>query len=216
MFFDRINDGDYLYRHCVYRTSFRGKVFDHSKLFNIDVEESDVLIGSLAWERFLPTPQEIHPYGCRLAKKRNDKKKSEGKLDKKSRQIYCGAYALKAHSIRTLVGTELLNEVQTAEVTHLVEDGEIAHVELRIGLAAGTANVESTKTAILDRMWNASCGPLAHICDADADLEPHPNTGISVAPGGKYVDGRHYLTKLWCIVRKHICTWLWRLRQATS
>lgn len=211
MFCDGIRDGDYLYRHSVHPLSFHKDIFDQSRLFNlVHNAASGAIRGSLAWERFVPTPEYIHAYGCRLAKKRNDKKMAEGKLNRKNRQIYCGAYGLKARSVRALVGAEELGEVASADVTHLVEDGEIAHAELRIVLVAGTANVESTKTAILDRLLNASCGPLRHICDYDNDLHDHPSANLSIGRGGEYVDSRSYLSRLCCIVRFHICSWLWR------
>ena len=211
MFCDRIRDGDYLYRYSVHPLSFHRDIFDQSRLFHLVYNAaSDAILGSLAWERFVPTHEYIHAYGCRLAKKRNDKKRAEGKLNRENRQIYCGAYGLRARFVRALVGAEELAEVASADITHLVEDGEIAHAELKIVLVAGTANVESTKTAILDRLWNASCGPLTHICDYDDDLDEHPSTSLSIGRGGEYVDTRSYLSLLWCIVRFHICSWLWR------
>jgi len=212
MFCSRIRDGDYVYRSCVFPLSFRNnKRFDSEKLFNLkDDAESGTVLGSLVWERFAPTPEYIHAYGCRLASKMNDKKRAGGELRTKDRRIYCGAYGLKARSVRALVGTGQLGEVASADVTHLVEDGEIAHAELRIVLVAGTANVESTKTAIVDRLLNASCGPLTHICDCDDDLDEHPSARLNIGRGGKYVDSRSYLSLLWCIVRFHLCSWLWR------
>ena len=216
MFCGRIQDGDYLYRHTVFPLSFHKETFDKetfdpSRLFHlVDDAVSGAILGSLAWERFVPTPEYIHAYGCRLASKINDKKRAGGELKRKHRHIYCGAYGLKARSVRALVSAEGLGEVASADVTHLVEDGEIAHAELRIGLVTGTVDVEGTKTAILDRLLNASCGPLTHICDDDDDLDEHPSTSLSIGRGGEYVDTRSYLSLLWCVVRFHICSWLWR------
>ena len=211
MFSDRIRDGDYLYRHSIHPPSFHNDIFNQPRFFHlVDEPASRAILGSLAWERFMPTPQHIHAYGCHLAKKRNDKKRAEGKLNRKNRQIYCGAYGVKARSIRALVGAEQLGEVASADVTHLVENGEVAHTELRIVLVAGTTNVESAKTAIVDRLWNNSCGPLTHICDDDDDLDEHPNANLSIGGGGECVDSRSYLSHLWCIVRFHVCRWLWR------
>ena len=158
----------------------------------------------------MPTPEYIHAYGCRLASKINDKKRADGKLKRKHRHVYCGAYGLRAHSIRALVGAEDLGEVTSADVTHLVEDGEIAHAELKVVLAAGTVDVEGTKTAILDRLWHDSCGPLTHICDYDKDLNEHRSTSLSIGPRGECVDSRAYLYRLWCIARFHVYSWLWR------
>jgi len=211
MLFGRIRDGDYLYRHSVHPLSFRRGAFDQSGFFHlVHNAASSAILGSLAWDRFVPTPEHIHAYGCRLAKKRNDEKRSEGKLNRKNRQIYCGAYGLKAGSVRALVGAEGLDEVVSADVAHLVEHGEIAHAELKIVLVAGTVNAEGTKTAILDRLMNASYGPLKHICDYDDDVTEHPSANLGIGRGGEYVDSRSYLSRLWCILRFHICSWLWR------
>lgn len=206
MFCGSIRDGDYLYRHTVYPLSFRKNIFAPSKLFHfVDDSASGAILGSLAWECFVPTPKYIHAYGCRLASRMNDRKTASG-----DRRVYCGAYRLITRSIRALVGAEELAEVESANVTHLVEDGEIAHVELRIVLLAGTVDLEGTKTAILDRLLNASHGPLTHICDCDGDLDEHPSTSLSIGHGGEYVDDRSYLNRLWCVVRFHIYSWLWR------
>ena len=211
MFCGRIRDGDYVYRPSIFPLSFHRNTFDPSKLFHLkDDAVSGAILGSLVWDRFVPTPEYIHAYGCRLASKMNDKQRTRGRLKRNDSRVYCGAYGLKARSVRALVGAEELGEVASADVTHLVEDGEIAHAELRIVLVAGTTNVESTKTAILDRLWNATCGPLRHICDYDNDLPDHPSANLSIGRGGGCFDSRSYLGRLWCIVRFHICRWLWR------
>lgn len=208
----RIRDGDYLYRPLIFPLSFsRAETFIPSKLFHLAGDpESGAILGSLVWERFAPTPEYIHAYGCRLAEKMNKKQKTKGKDRQKDRRVYCGAYGLRARSVRSLAGAEGLGEVVSADVTHLVEDGEIAHAELRIMLDAGTVNVEGTKTAILDRLVNASVGPLRHVCECDSDLAEHPSENLSIGQSGEYVNRRSYVNRLWRIVRFHLCVWFLR------
>jgi hypothetical protein len=166
---------------------------------------------SLAWERYVPTTELIHGYGCRLASGINARKQAEGKTRAKNRHVYCGAYELKANAIRALAATEGLTEILSADVVHQIEHGEIAHTALRIILKPDAAvDVEGTKTAILDRLWNAFSGPLKHICNEDKDIREHPNSGLITPPAGPYSDTRSSILRLWCIVRFQICSWLWR------
>jgi hypothetical protein len=141
----------------------------------------------------------------------NEKERETGKFKEKTRRIYCGAYELKAKAVFALAMADGLNEILSADVLHQVEDGEISHAALRIVLKSDSvSNVEGTKTAIIDRLWNACSGPLRHICDCDRDVADHPSSNLVAAPGGDYYDTRSHWLRLWCIVRFQICNWMWR------
>jgi hypothetical protein len=207
----RIAGGDNLFRHCIHPLSFKGPRFASDKLIKIYDESDGSLLASLVWERFVPTPTLLHGYGCRLALGMNDRARSEGTYRERNRRIYCGAYQLRADAVRALTVTEGLNEIVSADVVHHIEEGEIAHADLRIVLRLGDDfDIESTKTAIVDRLWNACRGPLKHVCDHDKETNPHPSSMLSAAPGGAYSDTRSHPLRFWFIVRYRICNWLWR------
>jgi hypothetical protein len=206
-----IADGDNLFRHCIHPLSFKGPNFVPGKLIRIYDESDGSLLASLVWERFVPTPSLLHDYGCRLAHGMNQKTRSEGKYKDENRKIYCGAYQLRAAAVRALTVIEGLNEIASADVVHNTEEGEIAHADLRIVLKSGEAlNIESTKTVIVDRLWNACRGPLKHVCDPDQGIDPHPSSRLITAPTGAYSDTRSQLLRLWFIIRYRVCDWLWQ------
>jgi hypothetical protein len=202
----RIPDSDSLFRHCIHPLSFRRNRFAQEKLLKLYDRPDGSLLASLAWERYVPTEKLIHRYGCRVALGINEKKRLEGKLTTKTRHVYCGAYQVTASAIRALPATEGLNEVTSADVIHHIEEREIAHTDLKIVLNS-RANVEGTKTAILDRLWNAYSGPLEHVCDYDKDLKSHPKSGLRTPPRGPYRDARFPLLRIWCIIRFRLCSW---------
>jgi hypothetical protein len=204
----RIPDGDSLFRHSIFPVSFKGRRFSWEKCLTLYDEPDGSILASLTWERYVPTTELVHGYGCRLAFRRNEKKRAEGRFKEKDRQVYCGAYQLKGNAIRGLAVINGLDQVLSADVIHRIEEGEIAHTDLKIVLRAG-GGVEGTKTAILDRLWNTCSGPLKHICDCDTDIDTHPSLGLPTAPAGPYYDSRSYLLRLWYIVRFRICNWLW-------
>jgi hypothetical protein len=206
-----IPDGDSLFRQSVYPLTFRGPRYAHDKLLKLDYDEgSGLLLGSLTWERYVPTTELVHRYGCRLASHMNEKNRAAGKFKEKNRRVYCGAYELKGKAIRALAMSGELNEILSADVVHHVEEGEIAHTDLRIVLKPGSANVEGTKTAIVDRLWKDCSGPLRHICDCDRGLAEHPSLSLIIAPAGDYSDTRSYWLRIWYIVRFQIYNWMWR------
>jgi hypothetical protein len=206
----RIADGDTLFRHSIHPVSFKGRVFVWEKCLHL-VDRPDGFLGSLAWERYLPTSELIHEYGCRLALRRNQKKRAEGRYKDKDRQIYCGAYQLRRRAIRNLGSADGLDEILYADAVHRIEEGEIAHTDLLIVLRpVENLHPEGTKTAILDRLWNASSGPLRHTCDYDQDIPEHPKLRLATAPAGPYSDTRSNLFRLWCFLRYHICKWVLR------
>jgi hypothetical protein len=201
-----ITDGQSLFRHAVHPVSFRGKgIFASEKLFYLK-DRNGVLFGSLVWERFVPTKQHVHERGCQLAQARNDEKRAEGKYKEASRQVYCGAYHLQARTIRSIAQDQLAG-VSLVDVIHSPEDGEIAHTDLRVFLTPEPFDVEGTKTAVLDRLWHASSGPLRHTCECDLDLHPHPNLKLIEAPLGPYLDRRSWVSRLWYLFRFEFLKW---------
>ena len=179
---------------------------------NLSDQNEGSLLASLTWERYVPTTEFIHGYGCRLAFRMNEKDRTAGRYKEKNRRVYCGAYELKGKAIRALATSDGLNEILSADVFHHVEEGEIAHTDLRIVLKpGGLFDLEGTKTAILDRLWNRCCGPLKHVCDCDKEIPVHPSSSLITPPAGTYSDGRSYFGRLWCIIRFQIYSFLWRL-----
>lgn len=210
MKFGLIPDGDSLFRHSIKPLSFRGSRFVGSKFVKLYDEADGSLLASLAWERYMPTARHIHEYGCRLAFGINERKRVRGELSEKSRHVYCGAYQITGGAVRALATTPNLDEISSADIIHHIEDGEIAHTDLRIFIKPGTVNIEDTKTAIVDRLWNSCSGPLKHICDCDLDISPHPSLSLTTPPAGAYADTRRYFSRLWCILRFQIHLWVWR------
>jgi hypothetical protein len=134
-------------------------------------------------------------------------------------RIYCGAYRLDASSVRALEKTAGLVEINSADVVHHIENKEIAHTDLRISLrAGGDYDVEGTKTAIVDRLWQACSGPLKYVSDGDRDINPHPSSLLSTAPNGEYSDIRSNFYRFLCLLRFWIHLWVWRssCRNATK
>lgn len=186
-----------------------GKVFNWEKAFRLNHDQtSGAIFGSMAWDHFLPTTAHIHGYGCRLAAKINDKRKVGGELKKKNRHVYCGAYEVKAGLVRSLVGVEGLSDLASADVTHLIEDGEIAHAELRFKLSSEAMSIEGTKTAIVVSLLNGVSGPIKHLCECDRDITPHPSTMLTTGQLGEFVDRRSFLERLWHIGRFHLLRYL--------
>lgn len=207
----RIPDNDNLFRHCIYPFSFQGKRFAWGKWMKIYHESDGSLLASLAWERFVPTAELIRGYGCRVAFGMNEKQRIEGRTTKKDRRIYCGAYQLKGSAVRALATVGDLDEIVSANVVHRVEEGEIAHTDLRIVLKkSDDLNIEDTKTAIVDRLWSACRGPIRHTCDCDQKIEPHPSAALGIPPVGPYSDNRSSLARRWCISRFRVLNWIWR------
>jgi hypothetical protein len=207
----RIPDSDNLFRHCTYPLSFRGRRFAWDKLVRIYLEDDGSLLASLAWERFVPTEELLHEYGCRVALGMNEKLRAGGRTNERDRRIYCGAYQLKGRTVRALATVAELDEIASADVVHRVEDGEIAHTDLRIVLKMNDGlNIEDTKTAIVDRLASAWRGPITHTCDCDQDIVPHPSATLSIPFAGRYAEDRSYLRQRWHIFRFHVYNWLWR------
>ncbi len=224
MRYRRIPDSDSLFRHCIHPLSFKnqGKRFASEKLLHLqDGQEQGkgTLLGSLAWEWYVPTTKHVHAYGCRVASYMNKNLRSGSHKKRQKRQkrrIYCGAYRLNGSAVRALATTDGLNEISSADVVHHIENEEIAHTDLRISLNPGILDVEGTKTVIVDRLWNTCSGPLKHIADCDRDVNPHPSSDLSTPPAGPYSDTRSYLHRLWSLIRFRIYSLVWRMNTAGS
>lgn len=135
----------------------------------------------------------------------------------KQRRVYCGAYQFTTTDVRQLKGTSGLGEVVSSDVLHKIERNEIAHasIEIQLGADVDKDSVEGTKTAIIDRLWQSSRGPIRHVCDGDIDLNSHPSGLLMEAPGGPYIDNRSPLLYLWCNVRFAVLGfWLRLIRRA--
>ncbi len=197
-----ISDDDGLFRHTIHPVAFKGGGLNPAKAMNLRVRGDGSILGSLAWERYLPTTAHVHGHGCRLAFKRN----ANVNFEPRKRQIYCGAYRLNGGAVRAL--TADIHEVLFADVVHHPENGEIAHTDLRIVLRSDTFDVEGTKTAIVVSLWNSSSGPLRHICNYDTDINPHPSSLLPTAAGGAYSDSRTRLERYWFVLRFWILDWL--------
>jgi hypothetical protein len=209
MRYRRIPDSDSLFRYCTHPLAFKSKGrLALGKMFNLRPEKGTFL-GSLAWERYVPTTKQVHAYGCRIAFYQNEDLRAKGRL-KDERRIYCGAYRLNARTVRALATADALNEISSADVVHQIEKGEIAHTALKISLKSGDFDVEGTKTAIVDRLWNGCSGPLKYIGVSDQDIKPHPSSGLTTPPGGPYSDTRSCPYRLWSLIRFRIYSWVWR------
>jgi hypothetical protein len=208
-----IPDKDGLFRHVVFPNGFKSTKkrdkarFEYKKLIKW-YDELDGIHASLAWERYLPTTKDVHGYGCRLASRRNESLKSNGKYTEEKRNIYCGTYRLTAQTIHNLIFSPDFREILSTQVTHKIEEGEIAHVDVRVVLNSGWSDIEGTKTAIMDRLWSKSTGPLKHVCEYDQDIDPHPNAQLETPPGGDYEDRRSWWVWSFFVVRFHmLCFW---------
>lgn len=205
----RISDRDSLFRQTIHPITFRGKAFAPEKFLKLYDRDDGSLLASLTWERYVPTAKLVHDYGCRLASRMNER--LPGKSKDRRKYIYCGAYQTKGGAIRALPDADGLDDVLSADVVHHIEYGELAHTDLRIVLKSNPSfNVEGTKTAILDRLWTGCCGPLRHKCECDADVIDHPSTGLDTPPGGIYFDTRSFLSRVLCVLRFHVYSWIWR------
>jgi len=206
----RIPNRDILYRHSIHPVSFRGQAFAADKLFHFKTQP-DGFEGSLAWERFLPTIDDVHAYGCRMARQRNELKKSAGTYKEKDRQIYAGAYCLNAAEVRTISHAEGLEELQSADVVHKIENGEVAHVSLKVVLKPGfDVDPEGTKTAVIALLWGDCQGPLKCACDYDSDIPNHPSTRLETPPSGAFSDQRSRFLRSWARIRFRFFDWFLR------
>jgi hypothetical protein len=204
----RIANLDNLFRHCTYPIAFRSKGFAREKFFHL-TELPGRLESSLAWQLYLPSEKLVHEYGCETASGINEKARAIGRFKEQNRKLYCGAYQLTAAAVRTLVGAENLNEIVGADVVHHVEDGRLAHVALTIVLADSLTDIEGTKTAIVDRLWNSCVGPMRHVCKGDEETGLRPGDELPIPPLGEYKDSRGRISRFLCLLRFYFWRWQW-------
>ncbi|WP_316192422.1 MULTISPECIES: hypothetical protein [unclassified Bradyrhizobium] len=178
----RIKGVDVVFRSAV-DPNFRGKkkAFDAKQFLRL-AATSNGFETSLVWQYLAPSLYEVHAFGARLATSLNQS-------DNGKRCVYCGFYALSVDDVRSLVGAENLDEVCAADVTHKVENGEIAHAALEVVVSAKRPD---TRTALVDRLWNSITGPVRCVLSSDEDLSPHPCELLSAPPKGKYLDRRSF------------------------
>jgi hypothetical protein len=208
--FCAIPDSNSLFRGVHHSIAFvkGGKIFDKSRCFALRPNKSDPrkLETSLVWERYAPTIECVHAYGCRLSSTRN--------LDRapNKKDTYCGAYHIKAYRIRDLARIPQVPEIVEADVIHLIETDELAHANLEIRLQDGLEAdvIDIVKTAIVAHLWASSRGPLPHTCPADAGDASHPSERLENPPSGKYFDDRSYAARHWFALRAWVLGRLWR------
>jgi hypothetical protein len=208
-----VPSGDNLFRGAHHPVAFQKAVFRRAKFMKLywDPKKPSLIEASFVWDKYAPTQALVHAYGCRVSAARNNRRPDR-------RDVYCGAYHLKAAQVCRLAATPGLEEIATAEVVHQVENNEIAHVAslIRLHHAADEEGIEGVKTAIVDRLWNGCSGPLKHTCDPDGDLDPHPSNSLELAPLGLYVENRTRLQRAWSLVRYCILVFIWKLRSSTA
>jgi hypothetical protein len=196
-----IPDLDNLFRGAHHPVAFSNRNFRPLRFMKLwpDPNNHRVIEASFIWERYAPTSSFVHACGCRRSRQRQ-------------RDVYCGAYQLKAINVRELSNTEGLPEVAEAEIIHRIEDGEISHAGFRVLLSENVdeEDAEDVKTAIADRLWNSSRGPLKYECAQDRTLNPHPNTRLQRAPLGDFVDRRSAGAKAWYVIRYWVAYVMWK------
>jgi hypothetical protein len=203
-----VQTGDWLFRPAVFPLFNKKKDFDSHLFWNLQ-DDGQMIEGSLVWERLAPLPGYVHAYGCRLARRFNDAEKRKGNL-KNAHRMYCGCYQLNVDAVRALPGTPNLLEIATADVVHKIEDsGELAHAAVVIRLKAAQGNLEGVKTAIMDRLWRAARGPLAHVCQEDEAAREHLAQLLPAGPNGPFVDARSGLRRGVCYMRFQLDRLVW-------
>ncbi len=206
MAFERVPDQDALFRHCVFPESFKSgqKRFAREKVFKLyESQNGACLTASVTWQRYQPTMLQLHRAGCRLARLRNSKNRGRS-----AGKVYCGAYQFYALSLADVIG---LDNVADAYAVHDPEEGEVAHVSLVFILRGDPLfSLSDTKTAILDRLWNATYGPLRHVCRCDRGLTSHPGALLEDAPFGPYSERRSFVRRAWDVPSSIIVGFWWR------
>jgi len=200
---------DNLFRGAHHPVSFNKRdIFKYGKFMKLFNDNNPRFIeASFILERFAPTLTYVHAYGCRTSSRRNARNLTR-------RDVYCGAYQLKVRDIRDLAVTDGLPEIAMADVIHAIEDNEIAHGSFQVRLKEDIVedDIEDVKTAIADRLWNKSRGPLAHHCRVDCDLDPHPSTNLPPAPLGRYNDDRALVARWSSLARFFWSRLVWNIR----
>lgn len=220
----RIPVSDVVYRHAVHPEAFKKNTLDRGRLFHFGSDPLQPTM-SVAWERFVPTEKLIHGYGLRMVAARNRKISDPAKHKK-----YCGAYQFLVSDVLALPNDASLSDVEAIIISHLEENGEIAHANLTIQVRAGCDDVPGVKTAILDRLWNIRRGPLHYFSEGapeDGANASEARTDQNGAPQLKppnlpaldnslpLVRRGKFMTAL-RLIQFHIFTFSQRLMRATS
>jgi hypothetical protein len=188
-----LRDDEHIFRSAVFPVAFKKKQLSTKGFLKLYASEDSpfTLEMSVAWQRFVPSEEMVHHFGCRLAASQNKRRVS---AQQKADRIYCGSYELSARDIRSLVGMQGLAAVSSAIILHKIEDGEIAHANCTINVDTGGDEdaVETVKTAIVDRLWSLCRGPLKYVCREDRAVEPHPSGFLNEPPLGQYRDLRSF------------------------
>jgi hypothetical protein len=209
-----VSNGACLFRPIVHPFAFRKKKSGRGPLvpaglMHFKVNEDGSLAISLVWRRFAPTIGHVHAYGCRLAAGRNEEARLDGTYGDDTRQIYCGSYQLTAESVHQMVSS-YSSDLSAVEIFHEIENGEIAHVNVRFVLNPAK-DPHAVRTIIVNALVRTLKGPLLHCCCCDRDLEDHPNRNVAPALGGEYVDQRSCIERTFHLLLYHVaCVWFWR------
>jgi len=199
---------DNVFRGAHHPVVFRKNLFQPGPFLRLWNDDNPRTIeASFIWQRYAPALSHVHSFGCRTSKQRNHTRRPDKK------DVYCGAYNLKVSDIRGLASIEGLSEVATADITHEVENNEIAHASLKIELDAGVHEdaIEGVKTAIVACLWRRSCGPLLHRCNVDCNLAPHPSAQLPLGPSGPYVEDRSIGMRIFYLIRFWFVYTAWKV-----
>jgi hypothetical protein len=204
---------DNVFRGAHHPIVFKKSIFRPGPFLRLYNEQNPRLIeASFVCQRYAPELCYVHSYGCRNSRERNRRRRS-GEGD-----VYCGAYQLKVATVRGLPNTVgLTHVVVTMDIVHQIENDQIAHAALKIELNQNVpeAAIEGIKTAIVDRLWRWSHGPVLHRCKTDRKLVPHPNTLLPTGPAGAYIEDRTIRTRIWYLVRFWFLLAAWKLGLAS-
>jgi hypothetical protein len=203
----QVPDGEQVWRSAVFPIAFKKKKLSQRALFKLySAEASPFLVEmSLVREKYAPSLEMMHGFGCRLAAAQNRNRVADGKA---ADRIYCGAYQLRCEDIRRLSEEPQLPEVRNAQVLHIVENDELAHANMQIEVDTGGDEeaIEPVKTLIVDRLWSKSSGPAKHICASDTQVQDHPSEALEDGPNGPYAQRSNAWVRvevLLCILVRH-------------
>jgi hypothetical protein len=190
----QLPDGENVFRSAVFPIAFRKKKLSPKAFLKLWPSADDIftLEMSMAWQRYVPTNNMVHAFGCRLAASLNA---SEIAADRTANRVYCGSYKFSSDEIRSLSDLNGLQAIRSSMVVHEIENHEIAHANCRIQIDTNGDEdlAEPVKTAIVDRLWHICVGPSRYICPINKGISDHPSAFLGDAPRGPYVDDRSFL-----------------------
>ena len=159
-----ISDGNEVFREAVYPFSYNNANRDKAK-FRADkiikLQDSVGQTGLFSFEVVVhprkahTKTQELHSYGCRIARNMNADERKKGTYKDERRRLYCGSSNCLARQIRHLA--QGAAEVSVSDIVHSTEHGEIAHAALLIELnTTNPTQIEASKTKIVHLLWSVS------------------------------------------------------------